>query len=256
MRVRVELAYRGEPFHGWQRQPGVVTVQGALEDALSRLTGEPLLTLGASRTDAGVHAFGQVAAFDWDGRLPVDALVRALNHWTPPAITVRRGEEVPDAFHPRHDARSKTYAYAIRDGALRWAWDAETTLWHRAGPLDEAAMHEAAQVLVGAHDFSAFRAAGCQASSPVKQIEHVNVTRAVDGKIRVEVQGTSFLKYMVRTVVGTLLEVGRGRRDAAWVADVLASRDRGRAGMTVEARGLCLEEIRYPDVPWGAPRWV
>lgn len=255
MQVRVELAYRGDALHGWQRQPGVPTVQGELESALLRLYGVPIETRGASRTDAGVHAWGQVVAFTAPSTRTVDEIVRGLNYWAPPALVVRRAEALQVPFHPRHDARGKTYAYSIRDGRFRWPEDAETTLWFRGG-LSTEAMERAGQCLVGTHDYSAFRAADCDAASPVKTIESVQVTRDASGRIRIEVQGTSFLKYMVRTIVGTLIEVGRGKRDDAWVAEVLASRDRRQAGMTVEARGLCLESIRYPDIPWGVERQV
>jgi tRNA pseudouridine38-40 synthase len=240
------IAYHGGAFHGWQRQAdGVRTVQGEIEAALAQMHSGPMLIRGASRTDAGVHALGQVAAFESDGRHDVGAYYRGPNRLTPSDIAIRSVDEVDEAFHPRHSARGKIYRYRIVDG---FAGDplARDRAWQVRRRLDAEAMHEAAQALVGEHDFSSFRAAGCDASSPVREIYAVRVRRLVD-EVEVEVIGSAFLKYMVRNVVGTLVEVGRGTRRVEWLRDVLVSRDRRAAGPTAAACGLTLVQIFYPD---------
>jgi tRNA pseudouridine38-40 synthase len=246
--VRLLIAYHGGAFHGWQRQAdGVRTVQGEVERALSQMHHGPMAIRGASRTDAGVHALGQVAAFAADGRHDVGAYLRGLNHLTPADIAIRAVDEVADTFHPRHSARGKIYRYRIVDG---FAGDPmlRDRAWHVRRRLDASAMHEAAQLLVGVHDFSSFRAAGCDASSPVRELYAVRVRR-LRGEVEVEVIGSAFLKYMVRAIVGTLVEVGRGRRPGDWLRDVLAARDRSAAGPTAAACGLTLIQIFYPDWP-------
>lgn len=242
------VRYDGTGFAGWQRQDNGRTVQGALEDTLSRIAGEPVAVQGASRTDAGVHALGQVAAFDYEGRHDVRAFLRGLEHLTPPDIAIVAADAVPDEFHPRHSARGKLYTYDLWPHFPRSPFLADRTM-HVRRELDVVAMDRAGARLVGTHDFSAFRAAGCDASSPVRRLWEVSTTRLSDGRVRVRVAGTAFLKYMVRNIVGTLLEVGSGKRPAEWVDSVLASRDRSNAGPTAEPGGLTLQRVFHPDFP-------
>lgn len=246
MRVRLVVAYHGAAYHGWQIQNDVPTVEGALTDAVARITGARRKVWGASRTDAGVHAWGQVAAFDYDGPHPVQAFYRGLNHLTPSDIAIRFADEVPDAFHPRHSARGKIYTYDLWTRFERSPFLADRTM-HVRRALDVAEMNRAGQALVGTHDFSSFRASGCDARSPVRHIWEVSVGTLDDGRIRVRVAGSAFLKYMVRNIVGTLVDVGTGRRPAAWVGEVLAARDRSAAGATAEPQGLTLRRIFHPD---------
>jgi tRNA pseudouridine38-40 synthase len=253
MRYRIELAYLGTPFHGWQFQHGVPTIQGALREALQILYGESIEVLGCSRTDAGVHARGQVASFAADERHTLENIYKALNFHTPPQIAVQRIEAVRDDFHPRHASRGKWYRYRIQDSYAPDPFNA-TTAAHIKHRLDADAMHAAAQVLVGEHDFSSFRAAGCEASSLVKQIRSMQVQRVGRHSIQVDVRGSSFLKYMVRNMVGSLIDVGRGRRDAVWLSDVLEARDRTKAGATAPPEGLTLEWVDYPEDPWTVDR--
>ena len=253
--MRLLIAYHGAPFHGWQIQSSVETVEGALTDAVAQLLGRRVKVQGASRTDAGVHALGQVACFEDGGRHTPEVYVRALNRLTPRGIAVVHADRSVGPFHPRHDARGKQYRYRIQEGYAVSPLLADRT-WHHAGQLDVAAMDEAAGALVGEHDFSSFRAAGCDAASPVRVIRRVRVRRVDEGPlgrvVEVEIAGSAFLKYMVRNIVGTLITVGRGRRPAEWVGEVLRARDRGAAGVTAPAHGLVLERIHYPLQPFPA----
>lgn len=249
-RIRMRVAYHGAAFHGWQIQPDVRTVEGVVSEAVATIAGGPRKVWGASRTDAGVHARGQVCCFDYRGERSIEAFFKGLNHLTPDDVAVLAVDEVPPTFHPRHDARGKIYRYEILDGfppdPMR-----RDRCWHVGRRLDADAMHAAAQQLVGRHDFSALRAAGCDASSPVRDLYHVGVrrTRAEWGRaaVQIDVVGSAFLKYMVRAIAGTLVEVGRGRRDAAWLREGLASRERSALGPTAPPQGLTLVRIFYPS---------
>jgi tRNA pseudouridine38-40 synthase len=242
-RLKLLLEYEGTAYHGWQIQPGLSTIQGILQDLLARLAGGPVQVTGAGRTDAGVHACGQVASFSAELRLDPATLRRALNASLPRDIVVRSAEEVPEVFDARRSARARTYRYTI----LRREYPSACLGWRSLYvpyPLDAMAMVEAARVFVGTHDFSAFRAGSCTAKTPVRTILDASWRRAGD-LWHFEIAGNAFLQHMVRIMVGTLLEVGRGRRTAADVAAALASCDRRRAGKTAPAHGLCLMEVRY-----------
>jgi tRNA pseudouridine38-40 synthase len=228
-------------------------VEGALRDALEVLYQMPIDTNGASRTDAGVHARGQVAAFTVSERHPPETLFRALNQLTPREMLIERVQVVHDDFHPRHDARGKRYRYLLQTGYSPdplWSHRA----WHTRHSIDVAAMDHAANVLVGTHDFSSFRAAGCQSTTPVKTLNSVHVHEVMPGLVAFDVRGRSFLKYMVRNLVGSLLRVGVGNRDADWLARVLRSCDRTQAAVTAPPWGLVLEEIFYENVEWTSER--
>ncbi len=269
---KITLAYDGTGYAGWQRQVNGVSIQGLLEDALRALDGRDVTVKGAGRTDAGVHALGQVAAFTIDRVLPGGALVRALNARLPDAIRVLSADEVPTAFHPRFGAREKTYRYRIWNGEVMSPFERRYA-WHLAGALDVPAMQAAARLLEGRHDFAAFQAAGSATATSEREImrSHVwksfttedtedteeealsrpgldlRVPRVVRGGelISFELTGTGFLRHMVRTIVGTLVEIGRGRRPVDWMNDVLASRDRAAAGPTAPPEGLFLVSVAY-----------
>jgi len=242
MHYRLIVEYDGTEFHGWQLQPDRRTVQGTLETALARLLGQPIRVAAAGRTDAGVHAAGQVVCFHSARQLPLATLRRALNALTPDDLTVCAADTVPDDFDARRAARSRRYVYRIwnrPEPSPFWRRYA----WHVPRALDRAAMQSAADALVGEHDFSSFRATGCAAAHPVRRVLRSALERR-GALLAYEIEATAFLRHMVRNIVGTLVEVGQGRRSADFAA-LLAARDRGLAAATAPAHGLCLVEIRY-----------
>ncbi|MBF0137558.1 MAG: tRNA pseudouridine(38-40) synthase TruA [Magnetococcales bacterium] len=243
VRFRLDIEYAGEGFAGWQRQASGTTLQGVLEDALARLCGHPVTLMGAGRTDAGVHALGQVAHFDTCRPRPEKVLVRALNSTTPPAVTVLRAVQVPRTFHARYSARYREYFYRISDRETPPALE-RGRLWHVPFALAEDKMRRAAQVLLGTHDFSAFRAAKCQAKSPIRIVSRMEIQR-LEKEIRIVMGANSFLHHMVRNIVGSLVLVGQGKESVAWFARIFANRDRTRAGATAPPQGLYLNRILY-----------
>jgi tRNA pseudouridine38-40 synthase len=242
-RFKLILEYDGAAYHGWQVQPGLATIQGRLQEALAGLAGGPVLVTGAGRTDAGVHALGQVASFEAPIRLEPGVLQRALNAELPRDIVVVQAAEAAPDFDARFSARSKTYRYTLLRRAYPSAWHAGRVLFVPHA-LDAAAMIEASRSIVGCHDFSAFRAGTCAAKSPVRTV-HEALWRADGDFWHFEITANAFLQHMVRILVGTLLEVGRGRRTAAALAELLASRDRRLAGKTAPPHGLCLVGVQY-----------
>ena len=242
-RLKFVLEYEGTAYHGWQVQPGLDTIQGRLEATLSRLAGDSVQVMGAGRTDAGVHALGQVASCTAPIRLDNGRLRRALNALLPRDIVVRQVETASPDFDARRSARSKTYRYTllVRDhpSALR----ARQSLYIPYA-LDLEAMAHGADCLVGTHDFSAFRAGTCAAVNPVRNISRI-AWRPTGEFWEFEITGNAFLQHMVRIIVGTLLEVGRGKRSPGDVSAILAARDRRRAGKTAPPHGLCLVEVQY-----------
>lgn len=243
MHYRLLLEYDGTDFHGWQIQLQARTVQAVLERAVAQLIGESVRVAAAGRTDAGVHASGQVASFRTAKVLAPETIGRALNALTPDDITVRDVAIVEDAFDPRRSARSRTYLYRVWTRRLpspfwrRYAW-------HVFHPLDIGAMARAAAELLGEHDFTSFRAADCDAASPVRRVMRSDI--AVEGDLVIfTIEATAFLRHMVRNIVGTLVEVGTGRRDAAGIRALLHLRDRAAAGKTAPPHGLCLTRVDY-----------
>lgn len=238
------LSYDGTAFHGWQVQPTVPTVQGALLARARAVLGADVRLVGASRTDAGVHALGQVASLRTTSRLAAGAVMAALNAGLPPEVRVVGAEEAPPAFDARRAAVGKRYVYLIDAGAVaapllvRYAW-------HVPAALDLAAMRLALRALRGRHDFSAFCAAPGREADPVCVVRAVHVLRA-KSRVAIAMSADRFLHHMVRNIVGSAVEVGRGARQPAWLAEVLASRDRTRAGPTAPAHGLVLVRVRYP----------
>jgi tRNA pseudouridine38-40 synthase len=245
--IRLVVEYDGTELHGWQRQHGVPTVQQHLEDALAKILTHETPVVGASRTDTGVHARGQVASFRTERTIPVHGIRRGLNSNLPDAIAIRDAAEVPEDFHPRFSATGKHYRYTILtapDRSPRW----RTRAWHHPEALDVRAMHDAARALIGEHDFAAFRAAGCTAKTTTRRVDSITFTRLQPGILDVDLRGNAFLRQMVRIIVGTLSEVGTGRKSVAQVAEILASKDRVQAGITAPAQGLELIEVRYDGV--------
>jgi tRNA pseudouridine38-40 synthase len=250
MRIALGIEYDGTDFLGWQRLAHGPSVQSAVEEALGFVADHPVAVICAGRTDAGVHADGQVVHFDTDAAREPRAWVLGATSRLPGAIAVLWAREVPEAFHARFSARVRCYRYEILNRAIRPARDARFVAWERV-PLDAAAMHAAARALLGEHDFSAFRAVSCQASHARRNVTEIGVRRAGQ-RVIVEIAANAFLHHMVRNIVGSLIEVGRGERAPAWVAELLATRDRGAAGVTAPAQGLTFIGPRYP-AQWGLP---
>jgi tRNA pseudouridine38-40 synthase len=245
-RYRITLEYDGGGFVGWQRQENGPSIQAALEDAIAGFCGERVTVHGAGRTDAGVHALGQVAHFDVEKETDAQTVREALNaHLRPAPIAVLEAAATDPDFHARFDAVERRYLYRILNRRAPPTLD-RGRAWHVAVPLDAEAMHAAAQVFVGKHDFSSFRAAECQAKSPVKTLDEIAVARTGD-EVRLTARARSFLHHQVRNFTGTLKLVGEGKWRRADVEAVLAARDRSAAGPTAPAHGLYLVGVRYPD---------
>ena len=243
--IRLVVEYDGTSLCGWQRQPNGPTVQGHLEDALAKLfPGETPTIIGASRTDSGVHARGQVASFRVERTIPLLGIRRGLNSLLPDAIAIRDASEVGDDFHPRFSATGKHYRYTIltrTERSPRW----RDRAWHRSALISVPDMQAAALALVGNHDFASFRAAGCAAKTTMRRIDSIAVTRSEPELIEVDVRGNAFLRNMVRIIVGTLVEVGTGVRPVSQVAEIIAAKDRLQAGITAPPQGLELIEVMY-----------
>jgi tRNA pseudouridine38-40 synthase len=244
-RLKLTVEYDGTDYVGWQRQLNGTSVQEVLEEALGELFGAKVATEAAGRTDAGVHALGQVVAFEAPRELPSSAYLRGLSALLPEDVAVVAAEEVPADFDPRRWSSGKRYRYLISNRPVRSPLRRRTH-WQLFAPLDVPAMKAAAPALLGTHDFSAFRAANCEALTPRRTLRELSIEASGD-VVQFELEGTAFLKHMVRNVVGTLVEVGRGRQSVAWVKEVLDSRDRTLAGPTAPAQGLVLLEVRYDE---------
>ena len=301
---KITLAYDGTDYIGWQRQASGTSIQGLLEDALGALDERDVAAAGAGRTDAGVHALGQVASFTLARALPCDTIVRALNARLPDAVRVLSAEEARASFHARFNARTKTYQYRIWNGDVMPPFERRYA-WHLTGALDVAAMCRAARLIEGGHDFSAFQSAGSDVANTTRRIfvsriadcgvrsdcgsldcglpsdcgswidDSMSTDESVRASIRnhnpqsairnpqsqsairnpqsallvYEIAGDGFLRHMVRAIVGTLVEIGRGRRPVEWMTAVLSSRDRAAAGQTAPALGLFLARVGYDDTP-------
>lgn len=236
MRVVLGVGYRGQAYRGWQSQPDGRTVQDRLEAALARFADRPLRTHCAGRTDAGVHALNQVVHLDTEVARTEMSWVRGTNRFLPPDIAVQWCRLTDESFHARFHAIGRRYAYLLLESPVRPAVEAGAVGWSFR-PLDGAAMRAAAAVLVGEHDFSAFRSAECQSPTPVKTLRAIEISRR-GAYWRFEFDANAFLHHMVRNLMGALVAVGAGRRDPAWLAQVLAGRDRERAAPTFAADGL------------------
>jgi tRNA pseudouridine38-40 synthase len=247
--LRLILAYDGTEFHGWQRQPDAPSIQACLEDALQKLTGAPVQVCGSGRTDAGVHALHQVANFHTASTIPGGNFVKALNNLLPPTVRIRSADDVAPTFHARYDARRKTYRYRILltpvCSPFLWRF-----VYHYPYRLDRARMAEAAGLFEGEHDFSSFAAADAPEDEPTHSTVRVILRSRLLWRPRFsmlvyEVTGKGFLRYMVRNMVGTLIEVGRGKLAPLDIPGIIAARDRTQAGPTAPAQGLCLMSVDY-----------
>ena len=243
-RFRISLAYEGTDFVGWQRQPAGTSVQGLLEDALRELDARDVTVIGAGRTDAGVHALEQVAAFTLEREIAPDTLVRALNVRLPGTVRVVTAAVPRADFHPQFDAVSKTYRYRLWNDAVLPPFERRYA-WHVIGPLDVNAMRQAAAVLLGSHDFAAFQAADSDAKTTEREIVQSDIRRLQPALLEYEITGNGFLRHMVRTIVGSLVDIGRGRCSPEWLHEVLRSRDRRQAGRTAPPHGLFLVRVNY-----------
>lgn len=247
--IKLILEYDGTHYGGFQRQPNANTIQAELEEALRRVTGDPLLRIGgaAGRTDAGVHARGQVVHFQTESRVPTDRWPYALNQHLPPDIAVVGAEEAPEGFHARYWARAKRYRYTLYCGPFPSPL-ARLYAYHWSRPVDPAPMKAAAWLLTGRHDFAAFRSTGGAAKTSVRTIYQVQVAAAAP-YIYIDVTADGFLYNMVRIIAGTLLEVGAGQRSLDEVREALETGQRDLAGRTLPPHGLCLEAVEYGDGP-------
>ena len=244
-RLALGLEYSGTRFCGWQTQPDQLTVQDTLEQALLKFVTRPVATICAGRTDTGVHALSQVVHIDVDCSRPEANWVRGLNTYLPEDVCVRWVKSVDGDFSARFSALSRTYEYWIYNDAIRSPVLASQTGWVFR-PLNEIRMREAAGCLIGEHDFTSFRAADCQAATPVRTVEAIEVKR-VGKLVGIKITANAFLQHMVRNIVGSLVYVGTGRESVAWMKDVLEAKSRAVAAPTFEARGLYLTAVRYPD---------
>lgn len=244
LRIALQLEYDGTFFHGWQYQPGLRTVQDELQKALSQIASEKIEVTCAGRTDKGVHAKNQIVHFDTRIQRPHSAWVLGTNHFLPKDISVRGAIEVPTKFHARHSAISRSYEYWIDNRPTRPAIDRHGVTWFPR-KLDTEKMHAAVQYLIGEHNFSAFRAAECQAPHPIRAIYQAKVRREQDFII-LQITANAFLHHMVRNIMGTLLPIGLGEKNPEFIQSVLASKQRTRAGVTAPPEGLYLHHVEYP----------
>ena len=251
MRIVLGVEYDGRPYCGWQSQADGCTVQDTLQRALSRIASETISVVAAGRTDTGVHALEQVVHFDTRAERPLTAWVRGANALLPGSIAVCWAHPVPDEFHARFSAHGRSYRYLLINRPVRSAIHAGKAGWFHA-PLDVAAMQAAAQHLLGEHDFSAFRAAQCQAKSPVKHLHQLDIFRHGETLV-FDLSADAFLHHMVRNIVGCLVYVGKGKYPPQWMKETLESRERRLAAPTFAPDGLYLRRIRY-EAKWGLPQ--
>ena len=250
MRIALGVEYDGTDFLGWQRLSHGKTVPGALEDALARVADMPVEVTAAGRTDAGVHGRCQVVHFDTDVARDMRGWVLGACSNLPRSVAVTWAQPVADDFHARFSARARQYRYRLLPRYVRPALDARFVAWERK-PLDASRMHEAAQALIGEHDFSAFRAVSCQAAHARRNVRSIRVFRD-DIHVVVEIEANAFLHHMVRNIVGSLIPIGRGEQETGWMAELLAGQDREVAGATAPAEGLSFLGPR-DEAHWGLP---
>lgn len=243
--IVLTVAYDGTAYHGFQRQkPPVVAVQNVLEEKLQLVFGDTIELAASGRTDAGVHAYGQVVNFFTNGTIPTDRIVRAVNSLLPPDIVVKEAHEGDFAFSARHSAKSKTYIYRIQQGETGSPFS-QRYAWYERRPLDLAAMQQALDCILGTHDFSAFRAAGGAPMSPVRTMYEARVEAKANGILEFSIHGSGFLYHMVRNIIGTVANVGLGRLTVADFQRIMESRDRKQASATAPACGLYLYKVEY-----------
>jgi tRNA pseudouridine38-40 synthase len=243
--IRLVIEYDGAAYCGWQRQENGISIQQVLEESIGRMTGEEIRVIASGRTDAGVHALGQVAHFRTVTRLGVRNLLMGINSLLPPDIAVREVCDVPPSFHARFDALSKVYLYRICNRPVRSALE-RNTAWFIWEPLDLARIAEALPVFEGTHDFSSFCSTHTDSPDRVRTIFVITAEKDSPGMIHISIEADGFLRYLVRTIVGALVDIGRGKGSAQDLAGILALKDRRRAGLTAPPQGLFLKEVKYP----------
>ncbi len=253
MRIALGIEYDGTDFCGWQRLSHAPSIQAAVEQALTFVADETIELTCAGRTDSGVHALCQVVHFDTGAQRSERGWVLGANSNLPRTVAVRWARPVPEEFHARFGARARRYRYVIVNRAVRPAFEGRFVTWERAR-LDVDAMRDAAQCLIGEHDFNAFRSVACQANTSMRNVHEITVERVRD-RIEIQIQANAFLHHMVRNIVGSLLPIGRGERPVEWMAELLQARDRTRAGATAPATGLTFLFPLYPD-EFGLPEEV
>ena len=242
--IKLLIEYDGTNYRGWQDPPKGQTIQGMIEGKLALLMGETIHLIGSGRTDAGVHAFSQIAHFKTQSQMDVRSIQRALNSLLSPDIVIKRVEEVEEGFHARRQSKSKVYEYRILNQDLRSAFH-RGYVWHIPQKLNLKETNKATQSLIGEHDFSSFRSVGSPTRTPVRNVILAKWKRSRDGLLRFEIEANGFLKQMVRAIVGTLVEVGKGKISSEEFQRVLDSKDRKKAGPTAPAQGLFLKEVKY-----------
>ena len=242
--IKLTIEYDGTNYQGWQVQPKGPTIQGMIEEKLALLTGETIPLIGSGRTDAGVHALGQIAHFKTKSKMDIRSIQRALNSLLPPDIVIQRAEEVEEDFHARKHSKSKIYEYQILNRNLRSVFH-RGHAWHIPQELDLKEMKKATQKLMGEHDFSSFRSVGSPTRTAVRRVIRAEWRKSRDGLLRFEIEANGFLKQMVRAIIGTLVEVGKGKISSEEFQRILDSKDRKRAGPTAPAHGLFLKEVKY-----------
>ena len=242
--IKLTIQFDGTFYHGWQTQRMVRTVQQTVQDVLSQILTAPVKLHGSGRTDAGVHALGQVAHFAADSEMDLSALKKAVNSLLPVDIAVGSAEEVPPEFHSRFSAKSRTYWYLIWNSPERSPFY-DRYSWHVIRPLGINVMREAAQALIGTHDFTSFQGSDREEVSPVREVKSIRFKKTRRHMLIFEIRANAFLKHMVRNIIGTLVEVGTGKHTAEMVKEIMENRDRCLAGATAPAKGLFLKEVQY-----------
>ena len=246
-KIKLVIEYDGYKYHGWQVQPNGLTIQEVLESKLQKIVKKKTVVHGAGRTDAKVHAEGQTAHFLTSSRMTDEEFQKALNSVLPKDIVIKEVEEVDSSFHAQKSALRRIYRYTILNRDHPSALERRYS-WFQPHPLDLTAMRRARKYLLGKHDFSAFRASGCEAKSPVRELYRIDIKKK-GNFIQLIFEGNGFVKYMVRNVVGTIVQVGKGYMAASQVGEILALRNRRKAGPTAPAYGLCLVKVIYNDSP-------
>jgi tRNA pseudouridine38-40 synthase len=242
--IKITIEYDGTYYHGWQRQPNGMTIQEMLEDTIGTITQEKITLISSGRTDAGVHAINQVANFKTETIINAENLLRGANSLLPPDIVVKELLDVDETFHARYDAKSKSYFYQIYNDSIRTVM-CRYYSWNIYYPLDVKLMREALSLLKGTHDFSSFCAADGDAANHIRTVTKAEIERRKDHLIVISLDANGFLRYMVRNIVGTLADVGRGKITIADFSNIMEARDRTKAGMTAPPQGLFLKEVRY-----------
>lgn len=242
--LKLTIEYDGTRYHGWQRQSGQMTIQQLLEESIGSITQEKVTVIGSGRTDAGVHAINQVANFSTRSRLDERSILAGANSLLPADVVIKDMAEVHEGFHATHDATGKVYLYRIFNGTVRSALLRQHA-WFIRTPLDVDLMRQGAALFLGRHDFSSFCATGCDVLSHVRTIKELEIAQDDHGIIRIIVEADGFLRYMVRNIVGMLVDVGWGKREVRDIPTVIEAKDRKRAAMTAPSHGLFLKEVKY-----------